>query len=254
PTLGVEAIDASVEAGVIGVILTGLFVVFIYRVMGLMATIGLASYALISYALLVWLGATLTLPGLAGFVLAIGLAIDANVLVFERAREEYALRRGEGLARALDTGYRKAWSAILDSNVTTILAAALLFFLASGPVKGFGVTLTIGTVASMFSALVVARVATDWAVRRSLLSKRPAATGIAGTGRVRRWLEERGPNIMKRPNLWIAVTAVVVILAGAGIAVKGLNLGLEFTGGRTLEFSTSQSVTAAQARHAIADA
>ena len=144
----------------------------VYRLMGLMATLALAAYALVSYGLLVWLGATLTLPGLAGFVLAIGLAIDANVLVFERAREEYAARRGEGLAAALDTGYRKAWSAILDSNVTTLLAAGLLFFFASGPVKGFGVTLSIGVVASMVSALVVARVLTDWAVRRPFATPR----------------------------------------------------------------------------------
>ncbi|MGH3423541.1 MAG: protein translocase subunit SecD [Nocardioidaceae bacterium] len=254
PTLGADAIDASVKAGIIGVLLTGLFIAFVYRVMGLMATIGLATYALVSYAMLVWVGATLTLPGLAGFVLAIGLAIDANVLVFERAREEYDARRGEGLAPALDTGYRKAWTAILDSNVTTVLAAALLFFLASGPVKGFGVTLTIGTVASMFSALVVARVLTDWAVRRSFVKKRPAMTGITNTGRVRKWLTESGPNLMRRSNIWIAVTAAITVVAIGGIVVRGLNLGLEFTGGRLLEYSTSQTVSASEARAAVTDA
>src|SRR5699024_10239489 len=120
-------------------------------------TLALTSYALISFGLLVWLGATLTLPGLAGFVLAIGLAIDANVLVFERVREEYFARPGEGLPPAMNTGFNKAWAAILDSNVTTIIAAGLLFIFASGPVKGFGVTLTIGTIASMVSALIIAR-------------------------------------------------------------------------------------------------
>ena len=120
-------------------------------------------------------------------MLAIGLAIDANVLVFERAREEYAARRGEGLAPALDTGYRKAWSAILDSNVTTLLAAGLLFFFASGPVKGFGVTLSIGVVASMVSALVVARVLTDWAVRRSLLHGRASPASAARAGCAPGW-------------------------------------------------------------------
>ena len=125
----------------------------------------------------------MTLPGLAGFVLAIGLAIDANVLVFERAREEYAELRTAGLSPALNTGFNKAWSAIIDSNVTTLLAAALLFFFASGPVKGFGVTLSIGVVASMVSALVIARVLSEWAMRRSFVRGRPTISGLAGADR-----------------------------------------------------------------------
>ncbi|GAB3658842.1 protein translocase subunit SecD [Nocardioides korecus] len=251
-TLGDAAIDASIEAGIIGIALTGLFVVLVYRLMGLMATVALAAYALVSYGLLVWLGATLTLPGLAGFVLAIGLAIDANVLVFERAREEYAARPADGLAPAVDTGYRKAWSAILDSNVTTLLAAGLLFFFASGPVKGFGVTLSIGVVASMVSALVVARVLTDWAVRRSFATGR--VSGIGGTGRLRTWLTERGPFLMRRVGAWIAVTVVAGVVAVTGIATRGLDLGVEFTGGRIAEYSTSRDVSVEQARAAVSEA
>lgn len=254
PTLGKVAIDASIEAAIIGIALTGIFIVLVYRLVGLLATVALGTYALISYGLLVWLGATLTLPGLAGFVLAIGLAIDANVLVFERAREEYAERTAAGLAPALTTGFNKAWSAIIDSNVTTLLAAALLFFFASGPVKGFGVTLSIGVVASMVSALVVARVLCDWAVRRSFAKKRPAITGLAGTGRIRKWLTESGPDLMKRSGTWIVITVVVAIVSIGGIALRGLNLGVEFTGGRLLEFSTSQSVDAEDARVAVSDA
>jgi len=254
PTLGQAAIDASIEAGIIGVILTGLFIIFIYRLVGFMATIALGTYALISFGLLVWLGATLTLPGLAGFVLAIGLAIDANVLVFERAREEYAERTEAGLSPALQTGFNKAWTAILDSNVTTILAAALLFIFASGPVKGFGVTLTIGTIASMLSALVIARVLAEWAVKRSAVRKRPGITGIAGTGRVRRWLNESGPDLMKRSGTWIVVTLVVAVVSIGGIVLRGLNLGVEFTGGRLLEFSTSSTVDPEEARVAVGDA
>ena len=251
-TLGDAAIDASVEAGIIGIALTGLFIVVVYRLMGLMATVALATYGLISYALLVWLGATLTLPGLAGFVLAIGLAIDANVLVFERAREEYAGQPAAGVGSALDTGYRKAWSAILDSNITTLLAAGLLFFFASGPVKGFGVTLSIGVVASMISALVVARVLTDWAAHRRFT--RPRMSGLGGSGRLRVWLVERGPLLTRHAGTWIGVAVAVGVLAIAGIVVRGLNLGVEFTGGRLLEFSTSQQVGVEEARTAVADA
>lgn len=254
PTLGKAAIDASVEAAIIGILLTGLFIVIVYRLTGLMAAFGLASYALIAYALLTWLGATLTLPGLAGFVLAIGLAIDANVLVLERAREEYASRPSSGLEPAIQTGFKKAWSAILDSNVTTLLAALLLFQFASGPVKGFGVTLSIGVIASMVSALVIARVLTEWLVRRTWVADRPAASGIAGSGRVRRWLTESGFDLMRHPGRWIAVTAAVGIVSIGGLVVQGLNLGVEFTGGRLLEYSTSKTFDVDSARTAVSDA
>ncbi|MCW2831987.1 MAG: protein translocase subunit SecD [Aeromicrobium sp.] len=254
PTLGEVAIEASIEAAIIGIALTGLFILFVYRLVGLLATIALGTYALISYGLLVWLGATLTLPGLAGFVLAIGLAIDANVLVFERAREEYAERRSAGLPPALNTGFNRAWSAIIDSNVTTLLAAGLLFFFASGPVKGFGVTLSIGVIASMISALVVARVLCEWAVKRSFARNRPELSGLGGTGRIRAWLTENGPDLMKRSGTWIAVTLVVAVVSIGGIALRGLNLGVEFTGGRLLEYSTSKSIDAEDARVAVSDA
>ncbi|MET0928771.1 MAG: protein translocase subunit SecD [Aeromicrobium sp.] len=254
PTLGKVAIDASIEAAVIGIALTGIFIMIVYRLVGFLATIALGTYALISYGLLVWLGATLTLPGLAGFVLAIGLAIDANVLVFERAREEYAERTAAGLSPALTTGFNKAWSAIIDSNVTTLLAAALLFFFASGPVKGFGVTLSIGVVASMVSALIVARVLCEWAMRRSFVRGRPSITGLGGSGRIRKWLAESGPDLMKRSGTWIVITLVVAVVSVGGIALKGLNLGVEFTGGRLLEYSTAQDVNAEDARVAVSDA
>ncbi len=150
------------------------------------------------------LGATLTLPGLAGFVLAIGMAIDANVLVFERAREEFTERnqkRARGLEISLKTGFDKAWTAIIDSNITTLLAAGLLFMLASGPVRGFGVTLSVGVLASMISALIVARVLTEWAVRGSFVNRAPRFSGLSGNGRLRHWLAESGPDLMRRSRL-----------------------------------------------------
>jgi SecD/SecF fusion protein len=254
PTLGQDAIDASFKAALIGLALTGIFICIVYRLMGFLATLALASYTLISYALLVALGATLTLPGLAGFVLAIGMAIDANVLVFERAREEYARRRGEGLEPALDTGYRKALSAIMDSNITTLLAAGLLFFLAAGPVKGFGVTLSIGVLASMVSALIIARFFTGWAVRRAFVNDHPSITGLGGNGRLRNWLQNSGPNLMSRAPLWVALSATILIVSIAGVLVRGLNLGVEFTGGRIQEFATSEVVDVDDARQAVSDA
>jgi SecD/SecF fusion protein len=254
PTLGADAIDASAQAAVIGLIITGLFIVFIYRVMGFLATIALATYAVISYSALILLGSTLTLPGLAGFVLAIGMAIDANVLIFERAREEFTASEKTGLVRALSIGFNKAWSAIIDSNMTTLLAAGLLFFLASGPVKGFGVTLSIGVLASMVSALIIARVLTEQAAGTKWLQNHPKASGLATTGRVRDALRRKNPNIMGRSKLWLAISGVALILALVGIFGKGLNLGVEFTGGRLMEYSTAESISAEEARAAVSDA
>ncbi|SKB09837.1 protein translocase subunit SecD [Aeromicrobium choanae] len=254
PTLGQAAIDDSIQASIIGLFLTGLFIIFIYRATGVMATIALCVYALVSYAALVLLGATLTLPGLAGFVLAIGLAIDANVLVYERAREEYHENPKSGLLSALTTGFSKAWSAIIDSNVTTILAALLLFFLSAGPVKGFGITLTIGVIASMFSALVVARWLTEMLVKRSWIRSHPQVSGIAGISGVRRWLNEHGPYLVRRAGMWVVISLGVATVAIGGIIVRDLNLGVEFAGGRQIEYSTAEVVTPDQAREAVADA
>jgi SecD/SecF fusion protein len=251
PTLGQAAIDASATAAVIGVILTGLFIVGVYRLLGGIAVVALAGYGLISYASLLALGATLTLPGLAGFVLAVGMAVDANVLVFERAREEYAANGGSSLRAALAGGFRKALTAIADSNITTLLAAGLLFFLASGPVRGFGVTLSIGVLASMLSALVITRVLAEWAVSRRAVRRRPRITGMANLGRVRTWLTRRDPDLMRHGRRWLAVSAVAVTVAVCGIAVRGLNFGVEFTGGRLVEYSTSTTVDPEKARAAI---
>jgi SecD/SecF fusion protein len=254
PTLGAEAIEASWKAALIGVALTGLFLLIVYRLVGALATVALGGYALISYATLVALGATLTLPGLAGFVLAIGMAIDANVLVFERAREEYSAARGKGLRAAVTTGFAKAWSAIIDSNITTLLAGGLLFFLASGPVRGFGVTLAIGVLASMVSALIVTRALVELALRSRFVNERPKLTGIGGLGRVREALVRRSPDLMRHGRRWLALSGVALVLAGAGIVIRGLDLGVEFTGGRLVEYATTDPLDVERAREAVADA
>ncbi|MFF0303991.1 protein translocase subunit SecD [Streptomyces sp. NPDC004562] len=254
PTLGAEAITASAWAAVVGTALTGVFIIAVYRLLGALAVVALACYGLISYAALVALGATLTLPGLAGFVLAIGMAVDANVLVFERAREEYAARSRPSPRSSLAAGFKGAFSAIADSNVTTLIAAGLLFFLASGPVRGFGVTLGIGVLASMFSALVVTRVLADAVVNRPWLRRRPRLSGIAHTGGVRDRLARREPRLMRRPRRWLALSAAALALAASGIAVRGLDFGVEFTGGRLIEYGTSSPVDPDRARAALADA
>ncbi|MCQ9131628.1 protein translocase subunit SecD [Streptomyces hilarionis] len=254
PSLGAQAITASARAAVIGTVLTSLFIIAVYRLMGILATVALACYGLLSYAALAALGATLTLPGLAGFVLAIGMAVDANVLVFERAREEYAARHRPTPRSSLTAGFRRAFSAIADSNVTTLIAAGLLFFLASGPVRGFGVTLGIGVLASMISALVVTRALADLALARPLLRRRLRFTGIAHTGAVRDRLDRRKPDLLRHPRRWLAASAAALVLAGAGIVVRGLDFGVEFTGGRLVEYTTAAPVDVDRVRSALADA
>ena len=253
-TLGDEAIAASAKAAIIGITLSGLFLLVIYRMFGFLATVALSCYALISYATLAALGATLTLPGLAGFVLAIGMAIDANVLVFERAREEYAATERKGLRSAITEGFNKAWTAIIDSNVTTLLAAGLLFYFASGPVKGFGLTLAVGVIASMVSALLITRVLVEFAANRKSVKKRPQITGIANIGRVRAWINDKNPDIMKFGKRWLAGALIAVVIAIAGIGVRGLDFGVEFTGGRLVEYSSTQSLSVEQARTAVSEA
>lgn len=254
PTLGAEAISASTRAAVIGAGLTALFITFVYRLFGGLASLALAGYALISYAALVALGVTLTLPGLAGFVLAIGMAVDANVLAFERAREEYAGRSRRTLRSATAAGFRNARTAVVDSNVTTLLAAGLLLTLGSGPVKGFGVTLGIGVLVSMFSALVIARALTDLATRSRFVTDFPGVNGIGLPGRVRTYLTRRAPQLFRRSRRWLVASAAVMAVAVLGVTLRGVNLGVEFTGGRLMEYATARPVDVDTARTALADA
>jgi SecD/SecF fusion protein len=255
-TLGAEAIEASAWAAIIGISLTGVFLIVVYRLAGLLAVVALGGYAAVAYAALLAIGATLTLPGLAGFVLAIGMAVDANVLVFERAREEYATRgvRSGRLLKSVRGGFRGALSAVADSNVTTLLAAGLLFWMATGPVKGFGVTLSIGVLASMFSALVFSRVLLELVLGSRFVERRPALSGLHDLGRVRTWLTARDGQLFRRPVRWLVAAGVLVLLCLSGLFLRGLDLGVEFTGGRMLDYTASQAVDPGRVRTALADA
>jgi SecD/SecF fusion protein len=253
-TLGDEAIAASLKAALVGAALTILYLIAAYRLAGVVAAVSLVAYAGIAFAALLALGATLTLPGVAGFVLAVGMAVDANVLVFERSREEAALIGAPRLRTAIVRGFRGAWSAIVDSNVTTILAAALLFFFATGPVRGFGITLSIGVLASMFTCLVLSRVLLELLMSRRVVRDHPDASGLAGESRVRRWLMRREPFLLRRHRRWLAASGLAVVIAASGLAVKGLNFGVEFTGGSLVEYATNRPVDAETARKVVAAA
>ncbi len=155
PTLGSDSINSGLKAGLIGALLVLLFMLVYYRTLGIAADIALGVSTLLVFAGLISLKATLTLPGIAGIILTLGMAVDGNILIFERMKEEVA--GGKTPYAAVDSGFRKALSAILDANITTLIAAGVLFYFGSGPIRGFAVTLSIGIVASVFSALVVTR-------------------------------------------------------------------------------------------------
>ncbi|TAF07485.1 MAG: protein translocase subunit SecD [Nostocales cyanobacterium] len=154
-TLGKDSIQSSIYAGIGGLVLVLIFMVVYYRLPGLIADVSLVIYSLFTWATFALLGVTLTLPGIAGFILSIGMAVDANVLIFERTREE--LRAGKSLYRSVESGFYRAFSSILDSNVTTWIACAALFWLGSGLVKGFALTLALGVGVSMFTAITCSR-------------------------------------------------------------------------------------------------
>ena len=154
-TLGRDSINRSVFAGISGLILVLIFMAVYYRLPGMIADVSLAIYTLLTLACYALIGVTLTLPGIAGFILSIGMAVDANVLIFERTREE--LRSGKTLYRSVESGFYRAFSSILDSNVTTLIACAALGYLGSGLVRGFAVTLAIGVIVSMFTAVSCSR-------------------------------------------------------------------------------------------------
>jgi SecD/SecF fusion protein len=250
PTLGDAAIRASVEAAIIGGGLTILYVIAYYRVLGVLAALALLVYGVTSYGVLLALGATLTLPGIAGFVLAIGMAVDANVLVFERAKEEFAA--GKRLRAAALEGFKKAWSAIADSNATTLLAAIILFYFAAGAVRGFGITLTIGVLVSMFTTLVVTRLLVEVAMKSRLLTSRPSALGMNVGARLRTRLDKRPIDLISRSKWWFALSALVLAVALAGLVGRGLSFGLEFTGGRLIEYSSTRPVDLDELRSDVA--
>ena len=154
--LGADSLSTSVKAGAVGIIVILLFMLIVYRVPGLLADIALVGYTAINIIIMSLFGLNLTLPGVAGIVLGIGMAVDANVIVFERLKEE--VRAGKSVKTAIHNGFDRALSAILDGNITTLIACAVLLWLGTGPIKGFAQTLILSIVVSMFSALVVTRI------------------------------------------------------------------------------------------------
>ncbi len=174
PSLGKDSLDRSLRAGMIGIAFIFIFMLLYYRVPGLVADLSLFVYGLIVIGIFLLINATLTLPGIAGFILSFGMAVDANIIIYERLKEE--LKTGKTLRAAIDAGFRHAFRAILDANVTTLIATAVLYYFGSGPIRGFAVTLSIGILTSMFTAIMFTRFVLHL-VARSRLILNPKAYG-----------------------------------------------------------------------------
>jgi SecD/SecF fusion protein len=233
PSLGADSVAAGEIAGLIGSALVIAFMVLAYGFFGLIANIALAINVILVIAALSGLGATLTLPGIAGIVLTVGMAVDSNVLIFERIREERA--SGRSVIQAIDTGFQKALATIVDANLTTLIAAVILFYLGTGPIRGFAVTLAIGIVTTVFTAFVLTRWMIAFWVRRSKpkeLPRGPVTFVPEGTKIAFMWLR----------RFTFTASAAVVILSMVLFGTVNMNLGIDFKGGSLIEVQAKGDV------------
>lgn len=245
PDLGQDSINAGAIACLVAFAAVLIYMVLSYGLFGVFANVALLVNVALIFALLSMIGGTLTLPGIAGIVLTIGMAVDANVLIFERIREE--AQTAKGPARAIELGYGKALSAIIDANITTFITAVILFAMGAGPVRGFAITLGLGIVTSVFTAIFVTRLlVVIWFER-----KRPKEIF---SGRYLKLVRDNTAfDFFGRAKLWLGISAVMVVVGFASFAYQGLNYGIDFKGGTTLRTQSEQTIDIAQYRAALVE-
>jgi SecD/SecF fusion protein len=242
PTLGADSIKSGVLAGVSGLALVMIFTLVYYRFVGLVAVLGLTLNMVLLFGAMAMFNFTLTLPGIAGIILTIGMAVDANVLIYERLREE--LKAGKSLPAAINGAYDKAFSAIFDANITTLITSLILFWQATGSVKGFAVTLTVGIIASMFSALLFTRTAFRWLVDKFGLAKVSMMNLVPS----------KKFDFLGKRHLAAGVSILLIVGSVAVFALRGeKNFGIDFRGGDLLILDSAQPLSISEARSAIKD-
>jgi SecD/SecF fusion protein len=244
-TLGRQALNQGLVAGVAGFVVVALFLLVFYRVLGLIAVGALVVYAIFLYALIKLIPITMTLPGIAGLILTIGVAADANIVIFERVKEE--LRGGRSIPSAIATGYKKGLSAIIDANVVTFMVAFILFVLATAGVKGFAFTLGIGTLVSFFTAVLLTQ-AVLGLMGRSRLIHSPAALGA------RKHRERKHFDYMGASRWFFSMSGVILLIGALAIGGKGLNFGIDFESGTRVKTELNRSADENAVRDAIAPA
>jgi SecD/SecF fusion protein len=240
PTLGMDSIRASINAGLMGLAITLVCVIIYYRLAGLIAGLALIINLVLLMGALTMFRFVLTLPGIAGIILTIGLSVDASVLIYERLREELAL--GKTLKVAVQTAYQKAFSSIFDANVTTLITAGILFWQATGPVRGFAVSLSFGIVASLFTALIVGRNAFGWLVDAGRIQKI----------KMLHLISSKNINFLGKGLLACMLSLALLIAGGTAFYIRGdKNFGVDFRGGDLVTLSTTQDVSIHQVRETL---
>lgn len=236
PSLGQEAIESGIYSFVIALLFVLVWMVFYYGTSGIFADIALLLNILLIFGILAGLGAVLTLPGIAGIVLTIGISVDANVLIFERVREE--LIKGKGLRKAIADGFNNALSSILDANITTGLTALILFIFGTGPIKGFATTLLIGIGTSLFTAIFITRILVD--------SRNDKGKSVSfATKATQGFLSQINLSFLQRRKIAYGVSSVLILISLASLTFQGLNQGVDFVGGRsyTIRFENAVNPT-----------
>jgi SecD/SecF fusion protein len=241
-TLGAQALHQGLLAGAAGLIIVALFLILFYRALGLIATAALGIYALYFFALIKLVPITLTLPGIAGLILTIGVAADANIVIFERVKEE--LRAGRSVPAAIAAGYKKGLTAIVDANVVTVMTAFILFMLATAGVKGFAFTLGIGTLVSLFTAVMATQAILGTMGRARFLSS-PAALGAHLAGR--RWRFD----FMGRSKWFFSMSGCILAIGALSIGAQGLNFGIDFTSGTRVTTNVVRPASETQVRSVL---
>ena len=242
PSLGQESINSSMISFVIAFCCVLIYMMLFYNKAGMVASIALVANLFFLFGVLASFGAVLTLPGIAGIVLTMGMAVDANVLIYERVKEE--LRGGKGLSLAVNEGYKNAMSAIIDSNVTTIITGIVLFVFGNGPVQGFATTLIIGILTSLFTSLFITRL---------------IFTGMLSRGKNIRFSNKWSENFLQNVHVnflgirkWAyGVSLLLIVIAAVSLMTRGLNYGVEFSGGRTFVIRFDQVISDNDVRYAL---
>ncbi|MGB9798451.1 MAG: protein translocase subunit SecD, partial [bacterium] len=248
PTLGQDSLEKSLRAGIWGLALVMLFMLGYYLLPGLIADIALLLYTLFMLAIFKGIPVTLTLPGIAALIITIGMAVDANILIFERLKEE--LRAGKTLRAAIDAGFHRAFTAIFDCNTTTIISAIVLYAIGTGPIKGFALILGIGTILSMFTAITVSRTLLIVVESMFPFARNPRLYGVFS------WTRGVNFKFVKHWKLWFAISLAVIIpgLIFYLPPIRGLKKGIDFTGGTIITLRFEKAVSLAEARNIVAQA
>ncbi|MFN2628303.1 MAG: protein translocase subunit SecD [Gaiellaceae bacterium] len=245
-TLGKDSLRQAWHAAAVGLAIVAVFLLLLYRLLGVVAVLGLAIYAAFYYAAILLFNVTLTLPGFAGLILTIGVAADANVVVFERIKEE--VRAGKSVRAAIAAGYSKGFHTIIDANVVTAITALVLFAVATAGVKGFALMLLIGTVISLITAVAATRAMLGLLAGFRWFSN-ARFMGAEGVQRAK-WLQI---DFMRRRYLWFAISGAIVLISAASLGIRGLNLGIDFKGGTQVSFATTKPIPIGDVRKQAAD-